>query len=477
MVLNNKQEDVTFVIMGGSGDLTKRKIIPAIYNLIKEKKINKFTLILTGHTLFKSNQILSKAKKFIKSKKINKSVWTKLENNSTYHQIDFNNQGDFIKLERAISRQEEKLKLKGNRLFYLATYSQYYKIIAKYLKNAGSIRHKKKSKKTKSKEPWSRIALEKPFGEDYSTAKAINKALKKSFTEQNIYRVDHYLEKELVSNIALLRFTNIILEPLWNYNHVDHVQVIIDEDIDIQGRAAFYDSQGAIKDVIQNHALQLLALTCMDAPKSLKGNEIRNKKSNFLGSLEIDESFFAQYQGYKKEAKNNNSSTDTFAVIKLKSKSRRWKNTPLYVRSGKALKNKKTRINIIFKRVKCLLDTCPREPNHLSINIHPKNEVHFHLNSKIPNSHDQVTPVKLTFKEDLHFGINTIESYQTILTDMIEGDQSHFVNSDEIEHSWKLIDKIQKTKKKQKLHIYKKKATEPKDLKQWSKQNKVDWIL
>ena len=149
----------------------------------------------------------------------------------------------------------------------------------------------------------------------------------------------------------------------------------------------------------------------------------------------------------------------------------------MFIRTGKALKNKVTRINIIFKQVKCLLDTCPRQPNHLSINIHPDNEIHFHLNSKLPNTHNQVTPIKMTFNQNLHFGINTIQAYETILQDIINNDRSHFVHADEIEYSWKLIDKIAKTKRKQKLHKYKKGSTGPKELDFWSKQNKVDWVI
>ena len=467
-------DTVTFIIMGGGGDLSIRKLIPAIYNLLEKKTITNCSVVLTARSPRKAAQVLTKAKKYIKKVKV--STWNKLVSCAIYHQMDFSNPGDYQKLDKLNQKQETKLKLCGNRIFYLATIPQNFNIITKNLARTKTIRN--------TKTHSSKVVYEKPFGDNYKSAKSINKSLKKHFTEKQVYRVDHYLEKELVSNIGLLRFTNRILEPLFSHKHIESIQIIINEKLDVQKRGRFYDNYGALKDVVQNHALQLLALTCMGAPKRLDGEHIRASKAKFLKSLMIKDFFLGQYEGYKNtKGVTKNSKTETFAAVKLISKERRWENVPFFIKTGKALKEKRTLIQIKFKPVKCLLDYCPSETNHLTINIDPVDNIHFHLNSKVPNSHQKVAPVKLNFSQKANFNINTPKAYQILLEDVIKGDQSVFVRSDEIEFAWKVIDKIEDLRKKpnkkyphqNKLYTYKKGASSPEELGAWNKKHKIKW--
>ncbi len=268
--LKNKvqKKSATFIILGASGDLAKRKLIPAIYQLIENKKIKHCEIIACARRKLSINSIFNEAKKFIKKPKA--KVWNKLIKNSRYLQIDFTESEDYEQLQEAVEEIEKKQRQESQRIFYLATYPEHYKIITKNLS-----KRKLASKKMKERV---KVIYEKPFGTNQESAKKINKCIKKAFSEEQIYRIDHYLGKELVGNIALARFTNRILEPLWCAKHIESVNIVMNEKLGIEKRARFFDSHGQIKDVMQNHMLQLLTLVAMEQPKQLVGDDIRDSK-------------------------------------------------------------------------------------------------------------------------------------------------------------------------------------------------------
>ncbi|MBD3273343.1 glucose-6-phosphate dehydrogenase [Candidatus Dependentiae bacterium] len=452
----------TFIILGATGDLSKRKLIPAIYKLIKHKKIDRFALI--GASIKKTDikTILENSKKFISNSE--EKIWKKLENYSYFFELDFYKSEKYQEFKKFIKEIEKRHKLKGNKIFYLATLPEHFKEITKNLyENKIVTKYDHKNNCKDCNHPWSRIVYEKPFGHDLKSAKEINKCIRKLFHEKQIYRIDHYLGKELVSNIALVRFTNRIFEPLWNNKHIDSIQIILSEKIGIEGRGKFYDKYGAIKDVVQNHMLQILSLIAMEQPKKLEAKYIRDVKAKILKKLIFKNAILGQYKGYTEEKNvNPKSKTETFAALKLEINNKRWKGVPFYLKTGKNLDKKETSVHIKFKMVKCLLTQgCPSDSNYLTIKITPSNGFYLELNSKEPQTNNLI-PVEMNFCHSCLFGPNTPEAYENLLFDVIKGDQSTFVRSDEIEYSWKLIDSIKKNKYK--IYKYEKGSKGPKEI-------------
>lgn len=453
----------TFIILGATGDLSKRKLIPAFYKLIKDQKIDRFAIIGVSYSNTDIKSVLDSAKKFTKN--IDEKIWNKLEKSSYFYQLDFYDSEKYTELKELIKKVETKHKLNSNKIFYLATMPEHFKIITKNLFDSKIVTKYDHGKDCEEcKHPWSRIVYEKPFGHNLKSAKEINKCIRKLFNEKQIYRIDHFLGKELVSNIALVRFTNRIFEPLWNNKHIESVQIIMSEKIGIEGRGDFYDKYGAIKDVVQNHLLQILSLVAMEQPKKLEAKYIRDAKAKVLKNLKFKNAVLGQYTGYLKEKDiDPNSKTETFATLKLEINNKRWKGVPFYLKTGKNLDKKETSIHIKFKMVKCLLTQgCPTDSNYLTIKISPSNGFYLELNSRDPKS-SQIIPVEMNFCHSCLFGPNTPEAYENLILDVIKGDQSAFVRSDEIEYSWKIIDKI--NKKKLELYKYTKGSKGPKEIK------------
>ncbi|MBD3231068.1 glucose-6-phosphate dehydrogenase [Candidatus Dependentiae bacterium] len=466
--------ECTFVILGATGDLAKRKLFPAIYKLIKDKKIKKFAIIGAANSNSSAEKILENSKKFIKQ--YNSKIWESLKKSTYYQQLNFYNTQDYPKLKKIIEDVEKKHKLYGNKLFYLATLPEHFKKITELLsKNKIVKKHINKKECSDCKHPWSRIVYEKPFGHNLKSAQKINKYILKLFHEKQIYRIDHYLGKELVSNITLVRFTNKIFEPLWNNKNIDSVQIILSEKLGIDSRGKFYDKYGALKDVVQNHMLQMLAVTTMEPPKKYTAKEIRDAKSNLLEQVKIDNVILGQYQEYTKEKDINlKSKTETFAALKLFINNKRWKNVPFYLKTGKALDKKEASIHLKFKMVKCILSkSCPTDSNYLTIKITPEEGFFLELNAKLPGVKDKITTVKMDFCHPCTFGPNSPGAYEMLLLDVINGDQSIFVRSDEIELSWKIIDQIDKNKLN--LYKYKKGSKGPKEIELLDPNKKIIW--
>jgi glucose-6-phosphate 1-dehydrogenase len=279
-----------------------------------------------------------------------------------------------------------------------------------------------------------------------------------------------------VGDISLMRFTNRVLEPLWNRKHIESIQIIMKEKIDVEDRGEFYDKYGALKDVVQNHAMQLLALVAMESPHKLSGEGVRNAKSQILKKIKVKDVLLGQYENFNKEkGVKRNSKTETFAAIKLSITNKRWQNVPFYIKVGKALDEKHTSIIIRFRKVDCLLSkSCPSEPNYFKIRIEPDAGFSLELNSKVPGKREEITNIKMNFCEHTKFGPNTPQAYEVLLEDVIKADQSVFVRDDEIESAWRIIDQIKK--KKLKIFSYKKGTNGPKELEKFEKINKMRFL-
>jgi len=306
------------------------------------------------------------------------------------------------------------------------------------------------------------------------SAEKINACISKVFHEKNIYRADHYLGKELIGNIALLRFTNRILEPLWSKKDIDSVQIILDENFGIKNRGNYYDQYGALKDMAQSHGLQILALLAMESPDKLTGEHIRKAKADVLKKTQITDVLFGQYDGYTKELHvEPNSQTETFFVVKLAINNPRWKGVPFYIRAGKNLKDKKTIAHIKFKSVECLLSkACPSDTNYLTIRIEPNEGFSFEVNSKKIDGDYEVETIHLDYNHE-NIGEHNKDAYAVLIDQALKGEQSFFISKNEVEYSWKIVDAVKQ--KKNPVYPYAIGSHGPKELEKWNKKNKIHW--
>ncbi len=457
--------DVTFVILGATGDLAKRKIIPAIYELLSKNKIEKLAIVGVARRATSMKKILEEAKTFVKAKKAD--LWNKLEKVSYYQQLEFDNQEDYLSLGELLKKVEEKHQLEGNRLFYLATLPDHFDAITHNLAETKIAQQKDKT--------WTRVVYEKPFGSNLASAKLINKCILRTFKEDQVFRIDHYLGKELVGNISILRFTNRVLEPLWNNEHIESIQIHLKEKLGLEGRGNFYDKYGALKDVVQNHMLQILSLIAMEPPEELSAKFVRDEKAKVLKSIEVDDVLLGQYEGYcDEEGVDKNSSIETFAALKLSVKTARWKKVPFYLLTGKNLDKKETKIVIKFKPIHCLLTTsCPSDTNYLTIRIQPEEGFSFELFTKVPGKENGIMPAVMNYCQSCIPELKSPEAYEHLLDDVINGNQSLFVRNDEIEYQWQVIEKI--ISQRNNVYPYTKESSGPLQLALFEKKNNMKW--
>ncbi|MFA6527004.1 MAG: glucose-6-phosphate dehydrogenase [Candidatus Babeliales bacterium] len=468
---NNQQcfDECTFVIMGATGDLAKRKLIPAICKLMTDNKLCKFALVGVSFDTTNVQAMLAQARPFIPE--CNQDAWNKLAASSYYLAMDFNDAASYQKLNALLLDIESARGLFGNRLFYLATMPTHFATITKHLAQEGIVENKTKNHLHKG---WSKVVYEKPFGHNLTSAKQINACIKKVFNDNQVFRIDHYLGKELIGNIATMRFTNRIFEPLWNNKHIDSVQIIINETIGIEGRGAFYDTCGALKDVVQNHMLQIIALVAMEAPEQLTAQAIRQAKENVLKKVKVASAVLGQYKGYREEPNvKEDSTTETFAAVKLAINNRRWKGVPFYLKTGKKLASSNVSIHIQFKKVRCLLEACPSSPNHLVISLAPRPGFFLEFNMKEYGTTNTVKQVKMELGHSALTGPNTPEAYEILLADVINNDQVTFVGFNEIALSWKIIREI--TKLKPALYTYQQGTEGPEELSTLEGNKEIEW--
>ena len=460
---------MTIVLFGATGDLSKRKIIPALYHLVVHKKIDNFIIVGAAFDTVDVQQIIDAAKPFVENG--TDEVWDKLAAHTYYKKINFTHEGDYAELASFVKECEHKHDFDNpNRLLYLATAANFFCPITHNSVDAGLLQKHDAHDRT-----WHRIVYEKPFGHDLASAHEINACIERTINESQVYRIDHYLTKEVVSNIALIRFTNCVLEPLWSNRYIDHVQIVLSESIGLEGRGVFYDQYGALRDVVQNHMLEVLALIAMESPKKLTGDYIRAERVKVLEKVKFIDGILGQYDGYRSESQiNPDSKTDTYASLKLTVDTPRWKGVPFYLKTGKRLDKKETMIHIKFKQVDCLLmQGCPTDSNWLTIQIAPEAIFSLTLNVKVPESSSQVTPVSMEFCHSCLYGLKTPEAYEVLLEEVMRGEQSISVRFDEIEYAWKLIDSIEQHKLP--VYSYQQGSTGPQEEKQFNNKHGMRW--
>lgn len=459
--------ECTIIIIGATGDLAKRKLIPAVYKLVAQEKLKKFVLIGASLENTTKEAVLENALPFIPSCEL--SVWQKLCCSTYYVKVDALNLQDFNVLHELVLQAEQRHELSGNRILYCATASDFFCPITEHAVRSGLI----KSRIIPS--PWHRIVYEKPFGRDLSSAHEINSCIEKLLHDGQIYRIDHYLTEEIISNIALVRFTNLVFEPLWNNRYVSQVQIILNEKVCLGGRGGYYDTYGALKDMLQNHMMELLALIAMEAPKKLTGEQIRSERAKVLSRVRVVDALLGQYEGYRCEPSvAPDSKTETFVVACLTIDNPRWAGVPFFLKTGKCLHKKETAVHIKFKQVDCLLTKqCPSDSNYLTIQVTPNPSFYLTLNVKKPGFSQEVIPVAMEFCHSCLYKNQNIESYEVLLDEVMRGEHSVSVRFDEIEHAWNVVDTIKSLELP--VYQYEKNTAGPAQLEEFNDKYGIRW--
>lgn len=447
------------VIFGGTGDLTHRKLIPALYNLIHDNLMPQcFSVVCIGRRDKTEDEYRDEVFASLKRNSrnsINEKYWSRLRELIRYYRFDFTDHSGYDELKKYLDAIDGGSGTLGNRVYYLAVAPEYFETIVHGLQisglssgNAGS---------------WRRLVIEKPFGKDLATARKLNSRLLEVFPESSIYRIDHYLGKEMIQNIMVLRFCNLVFESLWSNKFIDNVQISLTEKYGVGTRGGYYESSGALRDMVQNHILQILSLVAMEPPVNLETDAIRTEKLKVIQAIEEfspehlrDNVVFGQYgrgvmdglevPGYREEEKvPADSATETFVALKLHINNFRWAGTPFYIRTGKRLASKSAEIVVQFKSLPNILyfkERYIQEPNLLVIRIQPSVGVFFQFNTKNFSSHNDIVSTKM---DSSHFSPtqgNTPEAYERLIHDILRGDSTLFSRWDEVEASWMFTDRI-----------------------------------
>ena len=437
---------ITILIFGASGDLTHRKLIPALYSLFKKNRLPEFRIVGTSRSQFSHESfregLLEGLNQFSPGA-YQKDSWKEFSNQIYYQSGNLTNEEDYLKLSETISTLEDK---PSNRLYYLAISPEFYHQTINNLGKSGLALQEKGPGA-----PWRHVIIEKPYGQDLETARELNQQVHEVFSEDQVYRIDHYLGKETAQNILFFRFANTIFEPVWDRRYIDNVQITVAESIDVGHRAGYYDKAGILRDMFQNHLFQLLSLVAMEAPASFSADAIRNERVKLLRAirpLQREDSVASQYVGYcSAKGVSEYSRTPTYAALKLYLDNWRWKDVPFYLRSGKSLKRKATEITVEFQRPPHLMFGLikPDEitPNILSICIQPDEGIHLKFQAKEPGSDQNSLPVDMEFHYQRFFeGSQIPGAYERLLSEAIAGDPSLFTRADAIETAWSIIDPL-----------------------------------
>ena len=434
----------TIIIFGASGDLTQRKLIPSLFNLFRKRRTpKKFKIVGFGGTAFTDDQFREHLRGGVKEHanfKFTDEEWNIFAPNLHYLAGKYAELADFNKLAGHLTSLESG---EANRLFYMALPPTLFPTIIDNLGESGQLTENG---------GWRRVVLEKPFGTDLASAVKLNQQVHKALNENQIYRIDHYLGKETVQNILFTRFANTIYEPIWNRNYIDHVQITVAEKVGLEHRAGFYDSVGVLRDMFQNHLLQLLTLVAMEPPASFSASHLRNEKVKVLSAIQpmtpeqvSANTVRAQYKGYREEPEvKPDSTTPTYAALRLFINNWRWKGVPFYLRSGKHLAAKQSQIIIQFKEPPlAMFPMQTMKPNIMILYLQPDEGVHLRFEAKAPDTVAETRSVDMEFRYAEAFGQTAIpESYERLLLDALQGDASLFTRADEVETAWSLIDPI-----------------------------------
>lgn len=461
----------SIIVLGITGDLAKRHLIPALYSLYQKGLLpREWMLFGVGQETTSTEHIFKQAQQFITT--YHEQTWQSFQKQGYYYQADLANSHDILSCKHVLVEQEKQLFGKpANRLVYLALPPHLFAPVTQQLAAHDIIRY---STQTKAGAPWHRVAYEKPFGWDAASAKTINACIHEYLDETQIFRVDHYLAKDIVSSLATLRFTNRVFESLWNHEHIDWIEISLNEQVDVRTRGAFYDQLGALKDVVQNHMLQIMALIAMEAPPALVGNPLRDKKADILQKIEPCDGILGQYEGYRTHPGiAPNSTTETFAALKLIINTPRWHRVPFYLKTGKCLPEKSTMITVQFKPASCpFAIESGKEANSLVIQIVPKAGFSLHLHIKKPGLHTEDMPAIMDFCYECIEGTNRT-TYELVLYEVMQGEQSISVRFDEIEYAWNIIDAIKQLHFP--LYTYNKGSTGPMQLEAFAQKHSMRW--
>jgi glucose-6-phosphate 1-dehydrogenase len=454
--LERTAEPCTVVIFGASGDLAKRKLIPALFRLAQERLIPaEFAIIGAARTAMETAEFRTRMREaveeFADGQPVDEQVWNSFAEKLSYLTLDIGTPEDFKKLGALLEQTDAQHGTQGNHLFYLSTAPTLYAEAVKQLGDSGL---------TKSK-GWVRVIIEKPFGRDLESARALNQEIHQYLDESQIYRIDHYLGKETVQNLLVFRFANGIYEPLWNRQYIDHVQVTNAETVGVEGRGGYYESAGVVRDMIQNHVFQVLSLIAMEPPASLGAEAVRDEKFKAMTSARVftpervrAECVRGQYGagsingeavvGYREEPDvAKDSTTETFAAITMHFDNWRWSGVPFFIRSGKRLTKRVTEIAIQFKGAPHQLFGREMmeqfEPNQLIIRIQPDEGITLRFAAKVPGQVTRVRDVNMDFRYGSSFGIHLAEAYERLLLDCMLGDQTLYARTDMTERGWEIV--------------------------------------
>lgn len=451
------------VIFGATGDLTARKLLPALYNLAREGQLPHHFCCIgfarrdKNDETFRS-EMQSAISQFSRVKPIDSELWKRFQQQLFYHQADFTADEGYETLKQQLQALDSQFATRGNRVYYLSTQPKEFLPIIEKLKQHGLIYPSDQEQKN-----WSRVILEKPFGHDLASALVLQQQISKFLDENQCYRIDHFLGKETVQNLLVFRFTNPIFESLWNNHHIDHVQISVAEEIGIGTRGNLWEQAGMLRDIVQNHVMQLVSLIAMEPPPSLRAESIRNEKVKVLESIrpltpeDLENCVIrGQYgpgfvqsetvKGYREE--NNVSPTsqvETYVAMRLLVDNWRWAGVPFYIRAGKRLPKRTTEIAITFREAPGSLyhlESKRQQANVLVIRIQPNEGILLKMNCKVPGHDSTIQPVGMDFRYGSYFGSTPPEAYERLLCDCMAGDNTLFARDDEVMASWKLLTPI-----------------------------------
>ena len=454
-----KPDPCSFVIFGVTGDLAHRLVVPALYNLAANDLLpDNFCVVGVGRKAMSNDDLrdgLMTGLRQFATRKVDDKIADHLFQCVTCIEADPSDPSSFDKMSKQLDELEESRKTGGNRLFYLATPPGAFQPISKELGRSGML---------KENGAWRRLVVEKPFGTDLASAKELNDALLQLVDEHQIYRIDHYLGKETVQNILVLRFANGMFEPIWNRNHIDHIQITVDEKLGVGHRGSFYDATGALRDMVPNHLFQLLSLVAMEPPAKFNAHSVRSEKAEVLAAIQtqseadaLHNSVRGQYvsgkvgnidiEDYRRtEDVKPESTTETYAALKLTIDNWRWAGVPFYLRTGKRLARKVTEIAVTLRPVPHLAferdGAAGVRPNQLVLTLQPNEGVSLSLGAKVPGARMRIRPVNMEFLYGTSFLSQSPEAYERLITDAMRGDATLFTRNDEVEAQWRICDPI-----------------------------------
>lgn len=487
-----KNTPANIVIFGGFGDLAWRKLIPAFYNLyIAGFMPEQFSIISVHYQGMPENvyekHMLEGVNLFSRTGKAKPQQWKKFVERLHFFQGDFTIEETYTRLKSSLEENDKRWKLRGTRLLYYSVAPGFIEVISNNVS---------KYKIAENRE-MDRLVIEKPFGTDLASAKALNELLNKLFYENQIYRIDHYLGKEVVQNIIAFRFANHIFEPLWNNKFIDQVQISVTETVSVGTRGGYYDKSGALRDMVQNHLMQLLSLVAMDCPASYSAESIRQQKAKVLKKVRSFNSasvaqdvIRAQYTkgevngqpqvGYKEETNvSKQSQTETYVALKMFIDNPRWKEVPFYLRTGKCLQQQSSLIVIKFKDSPYKIFKDDVVPNRLIISIQPKQQISLLFEGKIPGLEMKLKPLEMDFSYKESFTEQAPEAYETLLLDALEGDATQFIRADQVETAWSIVMPILETWSSEITDMKKYKAGSwgPKEADDLINDGNVNWTM